>query len=160
MSRLLQSTCRLSRASRRYATQTRSLSASTASILTRLSLSPNPTDITPGVYNGKMWGGRGELIQSTNPATGEVLGTVQQGSLQDVDETIAAAREAYKSWRHVAPPKRGEVLRQMRAALAERMEDLGDLVSLEMGKIRSEGKGALLRPRLLCCEYILSLGVR
>lgn len=138
---LLRLSTHLSRSGPHLGPHTRSLSAATSSILTRLSLSTDPAQPTPGVYNGTGWGGRGELIQSTNPATGEVLGTVRQGSLEDVEETIVAAREAYKLWRHVAPPKRGEVLRQMRAALAERMEDLGDLVSLEMGKIRSEGKG-------------------
>ncbi|KAL8276544.1 hypothetical protein RQP46_011034 [Phenoliferia psychrophenolica] len=145
MSRLLRSSTLLPRPFSRFSPHlhphTRSLSAATSSILTRLSLSPDPLSPTPGVYNGTSWTGRGDLIQSTNPATGEVLGTVQQGSLEDVEDTMVAAREAYKIWRHVAPPKRGEVLRQMRAALAERMEDLGDLVSLEMGKIRSEGKG-------------------
>lgn len=123
----------------------RSLSTATAALLGRLSLPVSPQTPTAGVYNGKWINGGGPLITSTNPSTGEVLGTVSSASLADVENTVVAAREAYKLWRHVAPPKRGEVLRQMRFALAEKMDDLGDLVSLEMGKIRSEGKGQCSR---------------
>ncbi|KAM0755055.1 succinate-semialdehyde dehydrogenase [Meredithblackwellia eburnea MCA 4105] len=119
----------------------RHLSSSTVGVLSRLSLPTDPKTPTSGVFTGRSWRARGELTTSINPATGDVLGTVQQASLEDVEETIANARLAYQEWRHVPPPKRGEVVRQIRSALAERIQDLGDLVTLEMGKIRTEGKG-------------------
>lgn len=47
-------------------------------------------------------------------------------------------------------PKRGEVIRQMRGALSAKVGELGDLVTLEMGKIKSEGKGEVQEVRTLC----------
>ena len=76
-----------------------------------------------------------------NPATGEILGTVRQASPADTASTLVLARAAYRHWRNVPAPHRGEVLRQIRGALEANIDDLGLLVSLEMGKIRSEGKG-------------------
>ncbi|KAJ2855658.1 Alpha-aminoadipic semialdehyde dehydrogenase, partial [Coemansia asiatica] len=93
-----------------------------------------------GVYNGA-WGGNGEVIETTNPATGEVIGAVQQASAREVSETIAKAAEAARYWRTVPAPKRGEIVRQMRNAIAEKIEPLGRLVALEMGKIMAEGVG-------------------
>ncbi|KAJ1876680.1 Alpha-aminoadipic semialdehyde dehydrogenase [Coemansia sp. RSA 1722] len=93
-----------------------------------------------GVYNGQ-WGGNGDVIETTNPATGEVLGAVQQASAREVDETIGKAADAARYWRTVPAPKRGEVVRQMRNAIADKIEPLGRLVALEMGKIMAEGVG-------------------
>ncbi|KAJ2354335.1 Alpha-aminoadipic semialdehyde dehydrogenase [Coemansia erecta] len=93
-----------------------------------------------GVYNGK-WGGNGDVVESVNPATGEVIGAVQQASASDLDQTLAHAANAAKVWRAVPAPKRGEIVRQMRNALFEKIEPLGKLVALEMGKILPEGIG-------------------
>ncbi|KAJ2292103.1 hypothetical protein IWW55_005875, partial [Coemansia sp. RSA 2706] len=93
-----------------------------------------------GVYNGK-WGGNGDVVESVNPATGEVLGAVQQASTSDLDQTLAHASKAATVWRAVPAPKRGEIVRQMRNALFEKIEPLGRLVALEMGKILAEGVG-------------------
>ncbi|KAJ1840266.1 Alpha-aminoadipic semialdehyde dehydrogenase, partial [Coemansia sp. RSA 2708] len=93
-----------------------------------------------GVYNGK-WGGNGDVVESVNPATGEVLGAVQQASASDLDQTLAHASKAATVWRAVPAPKRGEIVRQMRNALFEKIEPLGRLVALEMGKILAEGVG-------------------
>ncbi|KAJ2157835.1 Alpha-aminoadipic semialdehyde dehydrogenase [Coemansia sp. RSA 552] len=93
-----------------------------------------------GVYNGT-WGGNGDVVESVNPATGEVIGAVQQASAADVDRTLAHAAKAARVWREVAAPKRGEVVRQMRTALFDKIEPLGRLVALEMGKIAAEGIG-------------------
>jgi aldehyde dehydrogenase family 7 protein A1 len=122
----------------RTSTHRRLLSTHASAVFARLGLST--TDEIPGVYNGS-WGGTGSLQPSLNPSTGETLALVRQASSNDVEATLAASRAAYRVWRHVPAPKRGEVLRQIRGALSERIDDLGDLVSLEMGKIRSEGKG-------------------
>lgn len=93
-----------------------------------------------GVYNGE-WSGNGEVVETTNPATGEVLGAVQQASAKDLDQTLKRATRASKMWREVPAPKRGEIVRQMRNALFEKLEPLGKLVALEMGKILPEGVG-------------------
>ncbi|KAJ2076005.1 Alpha-aminoadipic semialdehyde dehydrogenase, partial [Coemansia sp. S100] len=93
-----------------------------------------------GVYNGE-WSGNGDVVETVNPATGEVLGAVQQASGKDLDHTLQCATKAAKMWREVPAPKRGEIVRQMRNALSEKIEPLGRLVSLEMGKILPEGIG-------------------
>ncbi|GAA6014212.1 hypothetical protein JCM10207_006133 [Rhodosporidiobolus poonsookiae] len=123
-------------------TLSRGLSTRSSSILSSLGLPTNGQPI-PGVYYSQKqgWGGSGPLESSYNPATGEELAKVATASAQDVDAALSASRAAYKSWRNVPAPKRGEVLRQIRVALADRLDDLGALVSLEMGKVLSEGKG-------------------
>ncbi|KAJ1887601.1 Alpha-aminoadipic semialdehyde dehydrogenase, partial [Kickxella alabastrina] len=93
-----------------------------------------------GVYNGE-WSGNGEIIETANPATGEVLGAVQQASARDLNETLQKATEASRAWRKVPAPKRGDIVRQMRNAVADKIEPLGRLVALEMGKIAAEGVG-------------------
>jgi aldehyde dehydrogenase family 7 protein A1 len=63
---------------------------------------------------------------------------VIEASPDDVEMTIKASREAYLAWRHVPAPRRGEILRLIRGALNDQIEDLGKLVTMEMGKIKSE----------------------
>ncbi|ORY72407.1 succinate-semialdehyde dehydrogenase [Leucosporidium creatinivorum] len=131
--------------SRRFASavplQRRLLSTHAQGVFQRLGLSPDPTSSeTPGVYHGS-WGGRGALVDSINPANGELLARVRQASAEDTEDTLVAAREAYKQWRTVPAPRRGLVLQDIGRALEEKRDDLGAVVSLEMGKIKSEGRG-------------------
>lgn len=116
----------------------RNLSTQALGVLSRLNISVN--EINDGVYNGS-WGGSGTLQRSVNPATGELIATVRQASAEDVIKTLELSRVAYKEWRNVPAPRRGEILRQIRLELSKNIIDLGTLVSLEMGKIHSEGKG-------------------
>ncbi|GAA5844942.1 hypothetical protein JCM5353_004702 [Sporobolomyces roseus] len=117
----------------------RALSTQARSVLSSLNIPTDGSDI-PGVFNTR-WTGSGPIQQSIDVATGEVLGNVKTATPQEVEETLKASRAAYRNWRGVAPPKRGEVLRQIRTALNDNIDDLGKLVSLEMGKVLSEGKG-------------------
>ena len=66
---------------------------------------------------------------------------MQNATLEDYEKVIAKAQEAFKVWREVPAPKRGEIVRQIGLALREAKEDLGKLVTLEMGKIYQEGLG-------------------
>jgi aldehyde dehydrogenase (NAD+) len=84
--------------------------------------------------------GGGELV-SLNPSTGEALARVAMASAGDYEQVAAAAHETFLRWRMHPAPKRGEVIRQMGLALREHKEELGALVSLEMGKILAEGLG-------------------
>ncbi|RDX52593.1 NAD-aldehyde dehydrogenase [Lentinus brumalis] len=95
-----------------------------------------------GVYDGE-WTGSGEILESVCPTTGEVLARVKSATPAEVERALERSREAYKVFRTVPAPKRGEILRQIREALAAKRDDLGALVSLEMGKIRTEGEGEL-----------------
>ncbi|TVQ89915.1 MAG: aldehyde dehydrogenase family protein [Deltaproteobacteria bacterium] len=83
----------------------------------------------------------GPLITSTNPTTGEALAKVRLGRRDDYDRVITEAHDAFLRWRMLPAPKRGEIVRQMGEALREHKDDLGALISLEVGKIRSEGLG-------------------
>jgi aldehyde dehydrogenase (NAD+) len=83
----------------------------------------------------------GPAVVSLNPATGEPLGTVAMGGAADYEACVAAAQAAFLRWRLHPAPLRGELVRRCGEALRARKEDLGELVSLEMGKIRAEGLG-------------------
>ena len=83
----------------------------------------------------------GGEIASLNPATGDVLARVRTVSAAEYDRIVDDAAEAFKRWRTVPAPKRGEIVRQIGEALRARKDELGALVTLEMGKIHAEGKG-------------------
>ncbi|NVJ51926.1 MAG: aldehyde dehydrogenase family protein [Gammaproteobacteria bacterium] len=81
------------------------------------------------------------IIESMNPATGELIAKVYAASAQDYETIIAKAEEAFAEWRMVPAPLRGEVVRQIGNALRDHKDALGSLVSMEMGKIKAEGDG-------------------
>ncbi|KDR74907.1 hypothetical protein GALMADRAFT_123576 [Galerina marginata CBS 339.88] len=131
----------------------RLLSTRASTILSSLGIST--TNEISGVYNGE-WKGSGDVMNSTCPATGEILARVKSGSPAELHETIERTREAYTYFRNIPAPRRGEILRQIREALASKREDLGALVSLEMGKIRTEGVGEV-QEFVDICDYAVGL---
>uniref|UniRef100_A0A8C9UQT2 aldehyde dehydrogenase (NAD(+)) n=1 Tax=Spermophilus dauricus TaxID=99837 RepID=A0A8C9UQT2_SPEDA len=108
-----------------------------------------------GVYNGS-WGGQGEVITTYCPANNEPIARVRQASVADYEETIKKAREAWKVWADIPAPKRGEIVRQIGDALREKIQVLGNLVSLEMGKILVEGVGEV-QEYVDICDYAVGL---
>ncbi len=80
-------------------------------------------------------------VVSDNPATGEPLAMVRLQPREELDEAIARAQRAFESWRIVPAPQRGEIVRRIGEAFRHHKDALGELVSLEMGKIRAEGLG-------------------
>jgi aldehyde dehydrogenase (NAD+) len=91
--------------------------------------------------DGWLMDSKGKELVSYNPATGEALATVVQATNETYEKVASVAQEAFLSWREVPAPKRGEVVRDLGNALREFKEPLGDLVTVEMGKIRVEGHG-------------------
>jgi len=85
--------------------------------------------------------GKGPVINSMNPATGEPIARVRTASPEEYDDIVAAAREAFLLWRGIPAPQRGEAVRLCAEALRRHKDALGSLVSLEMGKIKAEGDG-------------------
>lgn len=81
------------------------------------------------------------VIDSINPATGELLGRVQTASAADYERIIRSARQTFDNWRTVPAPKRGELIRLVADELRANKDALGSLVTLEMGKIKPEGDG-------------------
>lgn len=89
------------------------------------------------------WSVQGDrpLLPSLNPATGETIAGVSPCSQEDYERILKESREAFQTWRTVPAPKRGEVVRLIGQALRDKKDQLGTLVSLEVGKIKAEGDG-------------------
>ena len=83
----------------------------------------------------------GRELVSVSPIDGQPLGAVRSASEKDYEKVVAEAAKASEYWRQVPAPQRGEIVRQMGNALRRNKEELGALVTLEMGKIRVEGNG-------------------
>src|SRR5213082_3162252 len=83
----------------------------------------------------------GATFESTSPANGETIGAFPKSGPEDVDRAVAAAKRAYEEWRLVPAPKRGEVLFRFAQLLAESKDDLTDLMTHEMGKVKAEAAG-------------------
>lgn len=81
------------------------------------------------------------LIESLNPASNEVIASVRSTTQAEYEQVVTAAQEAFKAWRAVPGPVRGEAIRKIANALRKHKDALGSLVSLEMGKIKAEGDG-------------------
>lgn len=82
----------------------------------------------------------GELV-SENPATGQALARVALASANDYEETLARTYEVWQRWRLVPAPVRGQIVRDIGQELRRHKDDLGALVTIEMGKIIAEGRG-------------------
>ncbi len=107
-------------------------------VLSRLGIK----DINPGASTGTKWlDTKGDGSDSVSPIDGEIIAKVSNATLGDYEAVMKCAGDAFKTWKSVPAPKRGEVVRQIGIALRESKEDLGFLVTLEMGKIYQEGLG-------------------
>ncbi len=116
-------------------------------------------EINPGACAGpREWltppGGK-ELV-SFDPTTGEPLARVVQADAAACERVLARARQAFLSWRTVPAPRRGLLVRDIGAAVRELREPLGELISLEMGKIRAEGIGEV-QEMLDICDFAAGL---
>lgn len=98
----------------------------------------------------------GEPLVSYNPTTGEAIAAVTQATPRAYEQAIMAAQEAFAQWRTVPAPKRGLVVRDLGNALRDHLEPLGEMVSLEMGKIRAEGIGEV-QEMVDICDFALGL---
>jgi aldehyde dehydrogenase (NAD+) len=106
------------------------------SVFEKLALSED----NPGVFNGE-WRGGGASIDKISPIDGKKLGAVRTASDDDYKKTISRAQEAFEKWRKTPGPVRGDTVRRLGNALRELKHELGQLVTLETGKILAEGEG-------------------
>jgi aldehyde dehydrogenase (NAD+) len=83
----------------------------------------------------------GESFETIVPATGEVLGTFPRSAAEDVDRAVAAAKAAFGDWRLVPGPERGNILFRFAELLREAKDELTELMTREMGKVRAEAGG-------------------
>jgi aldehyde dehydrogenase (NAD+) len=94
-----------------------------------------------GAYAGQWLATSGPELAVASPATGRPLAKVRQATAAEYDRTALAAHAAFLRWREVPAPQRGEYVRRIGQRLREFKEPLGQLVTLEMGKILQEGLG-------------------
>ncbi|AIW84129.1 methylmalonate-semialdehyde dehydrogenase [Bacillus mycoides] len=102
----------------------------------------------------------GQWIESTskqvedvpNPATGEIIARVPLSTKEDLDRAVATAKEAFKTWRKVAVPRRARILFRYQQLLIENWEGLAKLVTLENGKSYKEAYGEVQRG-IECVEF-------
>src|SRR4051812_2101475 len=99
---------------------------------------------------------RGGTLKVRSPITGEVIAEAVQSDAAGVGEAIERARTAFLVWRNVAAPKRGELVRLFGEELRRCKPDLGRLVSIEVGKILSEGLGEV-QEMIDICDYAVGL---
>lgn len=114
-------------------------------------------NVNPGVsHKSGLQSGQGSNHPSYSPTTGEVIAETSQGTLQDYEEAVVAAKEAWKVWAAVPAPQRGEIVRQIGEALREFKHQLGDLESIEVGKIKTEGAGEV-QEFIDVCDFAVGL---
>ncbi len=114
-------------------------------------------EINNGASTGAKWfETKGEIISSYSSSDGSLIGQIKQGTADDYEKIITTAQTAFKEWRMVPAPKRGEVVRQIGNALRENKEALGKLVSYEMGKIYQEGLGEV-QEMIDICDFAVGL---
>jgi aldehyde dehydrogenase (NAD+) len=91
-----------------------------------------------------------------SPISGEVIATLDSDGKAEIDATISQAQQAFLVWRNVPAPRRGELIRLFGNALRVHKPELGRLVSIEAGKILSEGQGEV-QEMIDICDYAVGL---
>ena len=133
------------------------MSVSTSSIdlsavLSDLKLQPT----NPGTWIGSKSFSGGSAFSSSSPVDGSSIGSVFSTTQSEYEEVMQAATTAFKDWRTVPAPKRGELVRQFGNRLRELKEPLGKLVSFEMGKSYQEGLGEV-QEMIDICDFAVGL---
>ncbi len=110
-----------------------------------------------GTSTGTEWSAsEGEWIDSYSPVDGKLIARVSTTTEAQYETVVKTAAKAFESWRVIPAPKRGEVVRQIGEALREHKEDLGTLVSYEMGKSYQEGLGEV-QEMIDICDFAVGL---
>ena len=113
-------------------------------------------DVNPGTSTGSEFFANGENIKSNSPVDGNLIGEVISTTEEDYQRVVETAQKAFKHWRMVPAPQRGEVVRQFGEKLRELKEPLGKLVSYEMGKSLQEGLGEV-QEMIDICDFAVGL---
>ena len=97
--------------------------------------------VNPGAATGDWISTHGPELISYSPIDGQELARVRTAQRQDLETVLHAATQAWATWRMMPAPQRGGIVREIGLELREHLDNLGALVSLEMGKILPEGRG-------------------
>ncbi len=109
-----------------------------------------------GTSTGNKTYDSGEELESISPVDGKLIGKVTQTTKEEFNEVISSATTAFKEWRMMPAPQRGEVVRQFGDELRRLKEPLGKLVSYEMGKSYQEGLGEV-QEMIDICDFAVGL---
>ncbi|TVZ58435.1 aldehyde dehydrogenase (NAD+) [Flavobacteriaceae bacterium MAR_2010_105] len=112
--------------------------------------------LNEGTSTGSSWFSNGEILESYSPVDGQLIGKVKSTTKDDYNRALEAATTAFKTWRTMPAPQRGEIVRQFGDKLRERKEALGKLVSYEMGKSYQEGLGEV-QEMIDICDFAVGL---
>jgi len=112
--------------------------------------------VNQGTSTGENWFSSGAEIASHSPVDGKLIGKVTSTTKEDYEKVITAATAAFKEWRMMPAPQRGEVVRQFNDELRRLKEPLGKLVSYEMGKSYQEGLGEV-QEMIDICDFAVGL---
>lgn len=113
-------------------------------------------EINEGTSTGSKSFANGKIIESYSPVDGTLIGKVKTSAKEDYEAAMAKAQDAFKAWRLVPAPKRGEIVRQMGDELRKYKDPLGKLVSYEMGKSLQEGLGEV-QEMIDICDFAVGL---
>ncbi|MBI9034289.1 MAG: aldehyde dehydrogenase family protein [Bacteroidales bacterium] len=98
--------------------------------------------INDGTSTGTRWiESNGDLLDSFSPGSGECIASIKQSSWDNYEYVIEKAQQAFKTWKMVPAPKRGEIVRQIGDEFRKHKESLANLISIEMGKTYQESLG-------------------
>lgn len=109
-----------------------------------------------GTSAGGKYFASGKVIESISPVDGKLIAKVKTSGESDYDKVIETAQKAFQEFRLIPAPKRGEIVRQLGLKLREYKEDLGKLVSYEMGKSLQEGLGEV-QEMIDICDFAVGL---
>jgi len=112
--------------------------------------------INEGTSTGNNHFSSGDLIESFSPVDGQLIGKVKTTTAADYERVMQTATEAFKTFRLMPAPKRGEIVRQFGEKLRKYKEPLGKLVSYEMGKSLQEGYGEV-QEMIDICDFAVGL---
>lgn len=133
---------------------TQQASTSIQKVLQELGIQPE----NPAASTGLNWLGRSdrETREIYSPADGKKIASVNLANESDYENIMQKAGEAFAIWRNIPAPKRGEIIRQYGEKLREHKQELGTLVSYEMGKILQEGLGEV-QEMIDICDFAVGL---
>jgi aldehyde dehydrogenase (NAD+) len=110
-----------------------------------------------GVFTGlQHWKGNGSSLDSVSPVDGKVIASTHYATADDYDKVVSTAEAAFKLWSKMPAPKRGEIVRLIGEELRKHKDDLGRLVSYEMGKSLQEGWGEV-QEMIDICDFAVGL---
>lgn len=112
--------------------------------------------INDGTSTGTNNFANGEILESYSPVDGKLISAIKTTSEADYEKVIQTATEAFKTFRTIPAPQRGEIVRQFGDKLRQNKEALGKLVSYEMGKSLQEGYGEV-QEMIDICDFAVGL---